>query len=53
MAYINQRQSLKVKDGTACTPSQSGGFRAGPRDGNAGKPVAPSRRIANGSKLGV
>jgi hypothetical protein len=33
MAYINQRQSLKVKDGTACTPSQSGGFRAGPRDG--------------------
>jgi hypothetical protein len=33
MAYINQRQSLKVKDGTACRPSQSGGFRAGPRDG--------------------
>jgi HupE / UreJ protein len=33
MAYINQRQRLTVKDGTACTPSLAGPVRMTHRDG--------------------
>lgn len=33
LAYVNQRQRLTVKDGQACTPTQSGRFRITQRDG--------------------
>lgn len=33
MAYINQHQRLTVKSGAACSPTQDGAFKAGPRDG--------------------
>jgi hypothetical protein len=33
IAYINQRQRLTVKDGTACTPTRDGGFRITQRNG--------------------
>jgi hypothetical protein len=33
MAYINQRQKMTVKDGTACTPKQDGAFRIQQREG--------------------
>lgn len=33
LAYVDARQKLTVKDGSACTPTQDGGFRITQRDG--------------------